>query len=158
MTAKRISDPTGGSSINKPELRACYRRRDMFLKSLGDRLRLLREAQNMKQPKVAELLDVSVSHIFNTEAGKNKPSLSLLEDFARLYRVDECDILTFPGEGIKHDLREEIRKIPTAQGAKLAGLLQILQDLATADDDTMVLAVEQVALLTAKPTRQRRQR
>jgi len=128
----------------------------MLLKSLGLRLRLFREAQSMSQKKVADVLGNAESHIYAIEAGTAKPSLSLLEDFSRIYRVDEADLLTFPGEGIKHGLRDEIRKLPSSQSKKLQDLVEVLKAIFNFDDSQMEKLKDYAVSLGQPATRKTR--
>jgi len=158
MSGKRKSGSESGPPPDKQGGRLCYGSDAMFLKSLGARLRTLREEQDLRVEKVCALLDVSRSHFHGIEAGENRPSVALLEDLARLYKVDECDLVTFPDEGIKHNIREELRKIPSVQHGKLTAILNIVRNLVAAEESFAEVADQAVADLRPRPRRQRRTR
>ena len=58
-----------------------------FLSLLGERIRALRKERNIKQEKLAELVDKVTEHISFIERGERAPSLALLLDFARVLNV-----------------------------------------------------------------------
>jgi transcriptional regulator with XRE-family HTH domain len=58
-----------------------------FLSLLGERLRALRKEKNIKQEKLAELVDRATEHISFIERGERAPSLELLLDLARVLNV-----------------------------------------------------------------------
>lgn len=83
--------------------------RSAFTKLLGQRIHELRLEQGLRATDVAVLLDIDVSHYYGIEAGRNSPSLEVLQALSKALRVDESDLFTFPGTGPRHDLREQIR-------------------------------------------------
>ena len=105
----------------------------------------LREERKISATKVATLLGKTPAHVYGIEAGTNSPSLRVLESLARLYSADECDLFVFPGEGIKHDIREQLRAIPSMHAEKLDAILHILERLVAADTK-VALDVEQILL------------
>ena len=58
-----------------------------FLSLLGERIRALRKEKNIKQEKLAELVDKATEHISFIERGERAPSLELLLDLARVLDV-----------------------------------------------------------------------
>lgn len=58
-----------------------------FLSLLGERIRALRKEKNIKQEKLAELVDKATEHISFIERGARAPSLELLLDLARVLNV-----------------------------------------------------------------------
>jgi transcriptional regulator with XRE-family HTH domain len=58
-----------------------------FLSLLGERIRALRKEKNIKQEKLAELVDKTTEHISFIERGERAPSLELLLDLARVLNV-----------------------------------------------------------------------
>lgn len=58
-----------------------------FLSLLGERIRALRKEKNIKQEKLAELVDKATEHISFIERGERAPSLELLLDLARVLNV-----------------------------------------------------------------------
>jgi transcriptional regulator with XRE-family HTH domain len=58
-----------------------------FLSLLGERIRALRKEKNIKQEKLAELVDKATEHISFIERGERAPSLEVLLDLARVLDV-----------------------------------------------------------------------
>jgi len=58
-----------------------------FLSLLGERIRALRKEKNIKQEKLAELVDKATEHISFIERGERAPSLELLLALARVLNV-----------------------------------------------------------------------
>lgn len=82
-------------------------------KMFGNRVRQLREEHKLGAIEVAALLDCDVSHYYSIERGAHPPSFALLVAIARVFKVDEADLFTWPGSGMRHDLREQIRLVPS---------------------------------------------
>jgi len=140
MALVSVDDPT------------CYAHPVSVQKSLGARLKSLRLEQKISATKVATLLEKTPAHIFGIEAGQNSPSLRVLEALARLYNVDECDLFIYPGEGIKHDIREQLRAVPTVHTEKLEAILHIVERLVVADSQVSV-DILQVLMSMEQPLR-----
>jgi transcriptional regulator with XRE-family HTH domain len=110
----------------------------MLDKRLSTRLRALRKEQGLTVKRVAALLDVSEQHVHGIEGGYgSQPSLNAIEDLARIYKVDEADLFVFPGEGLRHDIREELRRVPSIDGDKLAAILKVMRELVRVDTATI---------------------
>jgi len=58
-----------------------------LLSLLGERIRALRKEKNIKQEKLAELVDKATEHISFIERGERAPSLEVLLDLARVLNV-----------------------------------------------------------------------
>jgi transcriptional regulator with XRE-family HTH domain len=92
----------------------------MFLKkALGDRLKQLREEQQLRVEHVAEWTGFDRTHLYAIERGAVWPSIELLSQLAQVYRVDVADLFTFPGEHRRHRFRELARLVPNAKLAEL---------------------------------------
>lgn len=61
--------------------------------SIGKRLRMLREASNLKQDSLADLLDVNRASISLYESNKRKPSQKILMKYAEIFDVSTDYIL-----------------------------------------------------------------
>jgi transcriptional regulator with XRE-family HTH domain len=127
----------------------------MLRKSLPGRLKTLRTEQQLSVAKVAQLLDVTESHVFGIEGGYGQPSLAVIEELARLYRVDECDLFTFPGEGVRHDIREELRKVPSVQVKKLVAILDVVR-MMVESDEAQALSIRDQIREALTPRRRKR--
>ena len=69
----------------------------MLQKKLGQRIADLRRAKELTQEQLAELVDCSVEFISLVERGVNAPSVSGLEKFAKVLKVEVRDLFTFDG-------------------------------------------------------------
>ena len=78
-------------------------------KLFGHRVRQLREEQRLGATDVAALIGCDVSHYYSIERGAHPPSFALLLAIAKTFKVDEADLFTWPGTGLRHDLREQVR-------------------------------------------------
>ncbi len=80
-------------------------------KLFGQRVRQLREEQRLGAADVAALIGCDVSHYYSIERGAHPPSFALLVAIAKVFKVDEADLFTWPGSGLRHDLREQLRLV-----------------------------------------------
>jgi transcriptional regulator with XRE-family HTH domain len=80
-------------------------------KLFGARIRQLREEQKLSAVDVAALIGCDVSHYYSIERGTHPPSFALLVAIAKVLKVDEADLFIWPGNGLRHDLREQIRLV-----------------------------------------------
>lgn len=58
-------------------------------------LRLTREFHRMKQGELAKKLNISTSYLSEIESGKKAPSLSLLDEYAKIFKVPASTFLLF---------------------------------------------------------------
>jgi transcriptional regulator with XRE-family HTH domain len=97
---------------------------DGLKKSLGERLRQLREEQDLRVEYVSELSGFDRTHLYAIERGAVWPSIELVATLAQIYRVDVADLFTFPGAHRRHQFRELARLVPNAKLAVLIGALE----------------------------------
>ena len=78
-----------------------------FYREFGDRLRLARQAKGMSQAAVAPEVGLSRTSVANIERGRQRISLHLLMEFARVLEVEPCDLLppVHPEPEVKPDRR-----------------------------------------------------
>lgn len=75
-----------------------------FLILLGNRIRVIRKAKNIKQEKLAELVDKTTEHVSFIERGERAPSLELLLKLAQVLDVPLSDLFNIPsGEKAEHE-------------------------------------------------------
>jgi transcriptional regulator with XRE-family HTH domain len=67
-------------------------------RKLGQRIASLRKAKKLTQEQLAEALDCSVEFISLVERGVNAPSVSGLEKFAKVLKVEVKELFTFQKE------------------------------------------------------------
>jgi transcriptional regulator with XRE-family HTH domain len=102
---------------------ASHARMHSIHKLFGNRVRELREEQHMGAAEVAANIGCDVSHYYSIERGAHPPSFALLLAIAKTFKVDEADLFTWPGSGLRHDLREQVRlATPPALAAIKAAL------------------------------------
>lgn len=70
----------------------------MLQRKLGQRIASLRKAKKLTQEQLAEALDCSVEFISLVERGVNAPSVSGLEKFAKVLKVEVKELFTFQKE------------------------------------------------------------
>ncbi|SRR6266542_4870985 len=92
-------------------------------KLLGSRVRQLRQEQGLKAADAAVLIGCDSSHYYSIERGAHWPSLDLLLAIAKTYKVDEADLFIWPGMGVRHDAREQVRLATPATLASLQATL-----------------------------------
>jgi transcriptional regulator with XRE-family HTH domain len=97
-------------------------------KLFGGRIRQLREEQKLSAVDVAALIGCDVSHYYSIERGTHPPSFALLVAIAKVLKVDEADLFIWPGNGLRHDLREQIRLVPPPS---LSDVKEALDEVAT---------------------------
>jgi transcriptional regulator with XRE-family HTH domain len=78
-----------------------------FYREFGDRLRLSRQAKGMSQAEVAPGVGLSRTSVANIERGRQRMSLHLLMEFARILDVEPADLLppVHPEPEVKPDRR-----------------------------------------------------
>jgi transcriptional regulator with XRE-family HTH domain len=78
-----------------------------FYREFGDRLRRARMAKGVSQAAVAPGVGLSRTSVANIERGRQRLSLHLLMEFARVLEVEPCDLLppVHPEPDVKPDRR-----------------------------------------------------
>lgn len=69
-------------------------------KSLGNKLRTLRESYNFSQSQVAEALNIDRSTYTNYELDKTRPSLETLVKLAHIFNVPKVQLLPDEDSGV----------------------------------------------------------
>ncbi len=79
---------------------------------IGQKLKSIRKARNLKQCDVANKLNLSKSAVCNIESGRRSLTLATLEKFADFYKIDVSTITNeFNTKNEVVDLLERSRKI-----------------------------------------------
>ena len=78
-----------------------------FYREFGDRLRLARQAKGMSQAEVAPGVGLSRTSVANIERGRQRMSIHLLMEFARILDVEPAGLLppVHPEPEVKPDRR-----------------------------------------------------
>jgi transcriptional regulator with XRE-family HTH domain len=95
-------------------------------KLFGARVRTLRREQQLRAIDVAALIGCDPSYYYSIERGDSAPSFALLMAIAKSLKVDESELFTWPGTGLRHDLRELLRQAPNATLPELKAQLESL--------------------------------
>ena len=90
----------------------------------SEALRLIRVFHDMKPVELAEKLGISASYLSEIESGKKRPSLDLIEKYAKVFKTTPASILFFSDE-----LSESTAKGPfkTSVRNKIFKLLSALE-------------------------------
>lgn len=75
----------------------------------AQKIKMLREQKDLTQEKLADALRVSVGTIKNWENGTSEPSMSAIEDLAKLFRVSVVDIFGTTATSSDNDAIERIK-------------------------------------------------
>lgn len=65
---------------------------------INEALRLIRVFHDLKQVEIADRLGVSKSHVSEIEKGTKSPSLALIEQYSRVFRLPVSSIMFFAEE------------------------------------------------------------
>ncbi len=98
---------------------------------IGERLRLAREAVNIKQAQAADEIKVARTTIVAIEKGERRARMSELQQLAKLYRTSVNALLR--QESVHVDLAPRFRKMLTAEGAAETGAVELMAELAKAE-------------------------
>jgi transcriptional regulator with XRE-family HTH domain len=93
-------------------------------KLFGARVRILRREQQLRAIDVAALIGCDPSYYYSIERGDSAPSFALLMAIAKTLKVDEAELFTWPGAGLRHDVRELVRQAPNAMLPELKAQLE----------------------------------
>lgn len=89
---------------------------------IGEALRLMRIFHDLKVVELAEKLGASASHISEIENGKKKPSLEMIEKYAKAFETSPSMIMFFAEE-----LKENGSLKDRAKSSLRSGLVKFLQ-------------------------------
>jgi transcriptional regulator with XRE-family HTH domain len=93
-------------------------------KLFGARMRQLREEAGFRVEDVARLARVNRTHIHALERGAWWPSMDLLQELARIYRVDTTDFFVFPDKSLRDRGRELMRLVPNSSLASVIAAME----------------------------------
>ena len=78
---------------------------------IGLRIKELRIKNKLTQEKLAEMVNIATKHQSYVETGKNFPSAKLLENYAKVFKISEEELLTINHIKPVNELTKEISKI-----------------------------------------------
>lgn len=88
------------------------RKPDSFAEKIGQRIEQLRIAKKLTQEKLGYGGGIAKGSMSEVERGLVRPSLATLQRIADVLEVEVLDLLTFPGERVRHDLIDATRALP----------------------------------------------
>lgn len=83
----------------------------LLSKKLGQRIKEIREGQNMKQVKLAEIIDMEPSNLSKLENGNQLPKEENIEKIAKALNVEIKDLFDFGHFKTREELLEYIINI-----------------------------------------------
>lgn len=102
----------------------------MKQKTFGQRMRAIREAKGLTQEKLAEMVNLSPTHISVIERGIKTPNLDSFVAIANALEVSAdtllIDVVDHAVEGIADDLSRRIARLPHSEQTKILKVLEIL--------------------------------
>lgn len=75
---------------------------------IGKNISKYRKLNNLKQSKLAELVNISVKHQSRIETGVNFPSSDLLEKYADVFKIDVSELLDIKSIDTPENLKMKI--------------------------------------------------
>ena len=102
----------------------------MDLKAVGQRIKAAREAKNLTQEELAELADISVTHISALERGVKNANLSTFVAIANALQVSAdtllIDVIPYSISGVTNELLHELKRLPSDEQKKILKAVRIL--------------------------------
>ena len=93
---------------------------------VGKNISKYRKLHNLKQSKLAELVNISVKHQSRIETGVNFPSSDLLEKYANVFKIDVSELLDIKSVDTSENLRMKIcDMLPMATNEQIELLYKI---------------------------------
>lgn len=87
---------------------------EQFKRLFGARVKELRQRRGLNGSELARLMGWHRTSVYHLEAGRDVPTMQNLVRLALVLRVDEMDLLTFPGATARHDLNDLTLDAPIA--------------------------------------------
>ncbi len=105
---------------------------ELDYKSIGKRIKIARIKADLTQERLAEVVDVSPSHMSNIETGTTRVSLTLLVNIANALSVtvDDllCDSITKARTPFENDIAEIINDCDEYEIRVIADMAKALKD------------------------------
>jgi transcriptional regulator with XRE-family HTH domain len=99
-------------------------------------LRLIRVFNEMTQKELAELLDISRSHLSEIESGKKTPSYDLLERYSTVFKVPTSNLLFF-SEYLEDGKVIEINKLRNLLASQIISMMEFIANKVDKTQDSM---------------------
>jgi len=100
--------------------------------AVGRRIRMAREANNLTQEDLAELMDMSPTHISVIERGQKAPRLDTFVLLANILKVSAdsllVDVVDHSVEGVSNELYEQMKNLPREEQKRIINAVRVLTD------------------------------
>lgn len=104
----------------------------MDLKAVGQKIKIAREAKNLTQEDLAEIVDLSPTHMSVIERGVKVPKLDTFVAIANALDVSAdallIDVVTHSTIGVATELSETISKLPIKEQKKILKAVKVLAE------------------------------
>lgn len=104
----------------------------MDLKAVGQRIKIAREAKNLTQEDLAEIVDLSPTHMSVIERGVKVPKLDTFVAIANALDVSAdallIDVVTHSTIGVATELSDAISKLPIKEQKKILKAVKVLAE------------------------------
>lgn len=104
----------------------------MDLSTIGKRIKAAREAAGMTQEELAEVLDMSTTHISVLERGVKPPKLETLIRIANVLQVSADtllqDVVTNSAVGVANDVVRSISDMPEKERTRIINAIKALTE------------------------------
>jgi len=90
---------------------------------VGKRIQELRNIKGLKQSELAELVNIATKTQSCIETGRNLPSAELLENYARVFQIDESELLDISSIKSSDILLNEIKQMLNRANEKEINLI-----------------------------------
>ena len=87
----------------------CKKRDYMTIKKLlGLRIKELRKSKNLTQAELAKLVSIDPKHQSCIENGRNFPSAELINKYAKVFDISECELIRIEHNINRDDLEDKL--------------------------------------------------
>lgn len=102
----------------------------MDMKAVGERIRAAREAKKMTQQELAELVDLSPTHVSVIERGVKSPRLETFVLIANALDISAdallIDVVNDASQGVASELSELISSLPAKERMRILKIVRVL--------------------------------
>ncbi len=104
----------------------------MDMRAVGERIRAAREAKRMTQQELAELVDLSPTHVSVIERGVKSPRLETFILIANALEVSAdallIDVVNDASQGVASELSELISSLPAKERIRILKIVRVLAE------------------------------
>ena len=97
---------------------------------IGERIKSLRNERGLTQEELAEMLEVSPTHVKHIESGHRKPSIEILFEITKILNISLDGVVFSKNESARTDTRKKVdRLLDVSDEASLHFILSVLEAL-----------------------------